>query len=63
MVMDATKRKNQEKHAYFSKIGNEVSRWATKALTGAAKAGHRFLRETTKVSDYIVEASGFVAEP
>ena len=44
LVMDATKRKNQEKLTFQSSIRASISKWATKALTGSASAGHKFLK-------------------
>ena len=63
LVMDAAKLKNQERHSHFMRVRSNVSKWAIKALTGSAKAGHKYLKETSKPLDYIASATGIVTEP
>ena len=63
LVMDATKRKNQEKLTFQSSIRASISKWATKAITGSASAGHKFLKGNVAPLDYINDNTGITTEP
>ena len=45
------------------KVKGAVTKWATQALVGSAKMGHKFLKGQTKAIDYIHDASGITTEP
>ena len=63
LVMDATKRKIQEKLTFQSSIRTSISKWATEAITDSASAGHKFLKGSVATLGYISDNTGITTDP
>ena len=63
LVMDATKRNNQEKLTFQSSIRTSILKWATEAITVSASAGHKFLKGSVAPLDYISDNIGITTDP